>query len=171
MLLILYRAGADRDIGQYIVQIAVILRIQHLIRCRKAIITEYTHMELTYRNKPLIHIRFFLRIWLMQHPLVAASCGSRLICVYTGNDKESVLDLLIDPGQTLHVLADSVLPIRRAGPDNDKKFITLSLQYVRDLFILLCLLLYSRCCQRKFRLDQLRCREQALKCKCHDDPP
>ena len=92
-------------------------------------------MELTDRNKSLIHIRLLLRIRLMKHSLVAAAGGTRFIRVYTRDDHKFILYLLIDLRKTAHILAYSVLAVRGTRSDNYKELFALSCDDICDFFI------------------------------------
>ena len=56
MLLILYRASADRNIRQEIGQIAVIFGVQHFVSTGKAGLLYGVQMKLSYLDKSLEHI-------------------------------------------------------------------------------------------------------------------
>ena len=49
MLLVFYRSCTDSHVGEDIIQISMIIRIQHLIRCRKSAFLEYPDMHTTNR--------------------------------------------------------------------------------------------------------------------------
>lgn len=92
-------------------------------------------MELPNRHQALVHIGLFLRIGLVEHPFIAASGGPGLVGIDPGNKDQLVAHLLADPGQTLHIFAYRVLPVRRARPDDHQEFIAFPGKYRCDLFI------------------------------------
>ena len=96
MLLILYRACADRNIRQEIGQIAVIFGVQHFIRTGKAGLLYGVQMKLSYLDKSLEHIFVLCGVGLMYHTLVAFSCGTGLVRVNSRYNQYLVLYLLLN---------------------------------------------------------------------------
>ena len=91
VLLILYRASADRNIRQEIGQIAVIFGVQHFVSTGKAGLLYGVKMKLSYLDKSLKHI-----LGLMYHTLVAFTCCTGLVRVNSRYNQYLVLYLLLN---------------------------------------------------------------------------
>ena len=96
MLLILDRASADSNIRQKIGQITVVFRVEHFVRTGKSRLLDSLCMKASYLDKSLKHILFLCRVGLMYHALVAFSCCTGLVRVYSGNYQYLILYLLLN---------------------------------------------------------------------------
>ena len=156
VLLILHRTCAYRHIGQQIRQIAVILRIKHLFRAGKSCLTDHTCMHLTDRDDTGKHIFLAFRIRLVKHPLITETGCTRLVGIDSWDDEDLVLDLLVNPGQPVHIIQYRILIVRRTRSYDKQKLITLSAEDICDLRIPFFL---DRCygrIQRKLLFQRLR---------------
>ena len=126
MLLILHRAGTHGHIGQDIVQILIILGIQHLIGTGEAGLLHHPHMQLPDGDEALEHIRLMLRVRLVQHTLVALAGGAGLIGIAAGDDENFILHLLLHPAQPLHIVQHTVRMVGRAGTDDQQQALVLA---------------------------------------------
>ena len=123
VLLVLDGPGADRHIGQQVIEILVVLGIEHLVRAGQAGVADHAHVELSGRDDALEHIGLVLGIRLVQQALVAVARRPGLVGVDPGDDQDLVFDLLLDPGQPLQIIHDADLIVRGAGSDDQEELI------------------------------------------------
>ena len=121
VLLVLHRAGTHGHIGQDIVQILIILGIEHLVGTGEAGLLHHTHMQFPDGNQALEHIRLILRVRLMQHPFVALAGGTGLVGIAAGDNKNLILHLLLHPAQPLHIVQHAVRMVGRAGANDQQQ--------------------------------------------------
>ena len=171
MLLVFDRTGSDRNIGKDIGKITPVFRIKHLICCRKACLLNGTHMQLTDGYQTCQHIRFFLRVRLMEKSLVAFTGRSRFICINTRDQKKTVAYLVLNFCQSSHIITHRILIICRAGSDDHQKTIGLSCKYIFDLLISLCFYASDLFCDRILKANLLRSRKFCHKFKAHNHSP
>ena len=133
MLLVFYGTRSDRHIAEQIGQIAVIGGVEHFLRAGKAGFADDPHMQLTDGYDAVGQILFLFRVGLMKHPFVACTAGARLVGVNTGNDQQTVFDLLVHAGQAVHVFHHGVLPVRGARADQQQQTVILSRKDIGDL--------------------------------------
>ena len=119
VLLVLHGPGPHGHIGQHIVQIFVVLRVEHFIGAGEACLPQDPHMELPNGDQALQHIRGGVGVRLVEHALVACSGGPWLVGIDPGDDQQPVLHLLLDGYQPGNVIQHAVLPVCRAGPDDE----------------------------------------------------
>ena len=115
----------------------------------------------------LEHIRFFFRIWLMNHAHIALSCGSGLIGVNPGNDNQLIPRILLNLHQAVYIVANGFFIICGTGADNYQKFTAFPSKY---FFYFLVSFLFESCkfwSQWKLLSDFCRGRQQVNKCKSH----
>ena len=169
VLLILYRTRADSDVCEHIVEVLVCLGIEHLIRAGKAGLAERSHVQLADGDDTLEQVGLCARVGLMKNSLVAVAGRTRLVGVDTGDDVDTVDDLVLKPAQTRNVVDNAVLVVCRAGSDDKQETIVLAGEY---LLYLVVSLLYKRVqlvVKRKQAvfLDFLRDSELAFKNHIH----
>ena len=121
VLLVFHAAGAHGHIGQQIIQIFVILGVEHFIRAGEAGLLQHAKMHFPYGDEAVEHVGLLLRVRLVEHTLVASAGGAGLVGVHPGNDENTLLHPLRRVPQPGHVVEDAVLPIRRAGPDDEQE--------------------------------------------------
>ena len=84
----------------------------------------------------------------MDNALVAFACGAGLVGIDSRNQDQLILYLFVDTRQTVHIIADGVLVVGGAGPDDDKEFIAFSGKHITDFsiprFLYACKLLGKR---------------------------
>ena len=131
MLLVFHGAGSDGDVGQEILYIGQIFRVQHLISGGHAGLLDGAGVELAHMDKTLQHILALGGVGLVYHALVALAGGPGLVGVYSRNDDYLVLDLLLKPGKAAGVVHHGILVIRRARPDYQQELVGLPGEHVR----------------------------------------
>lgn len=130
MELVFNRPCAHRNIAQHVGQIKVVFGIKHLVRAGKARFTQRFYMQFADCDKPFEHVFACMRIGLMQHTLVAVARGTRLVGVYTRNDKDFVLHLLLHVAKPRNIVQNGVLSVRRTRAYHQNKSVVLSLENV-----------------------------------------
>ena len=136
VLLVFGRTRADRDIGQEVVEVDVILGIEHLVGGGKPALRDRPQMHLAKRDYARLNVRLVLvRIGVVQYPLVALTLGARLVGVYAWDDKDLFLDLFGKPGKAVHIVADRRLVVRRTRSDNDHQPLVVAAQDRLRLFV------------------------------------
>ena len=90
VLLILNRTCTYCYIRKQIGQIAIVLRIEHLICACHSACLDSMDVHLTDCDKSGKKVRLFFGIRLMNHTLIALSCCSRFVCINTRNDQNLV---------------------------------------------------------------------------------
>ena len=143
--LVLAGACADCGIAQQIGQIAENLRIENFLRTGQTGFFYHAHVHFADSDNTAQHILFTLGRRLVQHTLIAYADSTRLVGVQTRYDKNFVLHLFLQLGQTINIVQHSVLVIAGAGTDNQQKavilacknilysLVTLQLQQLRSL--------------------------------------
>ena len=124
--LVLYRACPDRNIGQQVGQVPVILRVQHLLRTGKTGFFDHPCVQLPDSDNPGLHVLSFFRIRLMDHSFISFSDRSGFIGIDTRNNENPVLYLFLHPRQTVHILQYRILVIRGTRTNKKKKLIAFS---------------------------------------------
>ena len=135
VLLVLHGPGSDRHIGKEIIQIFVVFRIQHLIGAGQTGLLDHAHMELSGGDNASEHIRFFLRIRLMQQALIAVSGRPGLIGVDPGDDHNMILYLFLDIGKAPQIIHDTDFIVRGAGAYDQQELIAPAGKDLSDLRI------------------------------------
>ncbi len=103
----------------------------------------------------------------MEHALVANALCARLVRIHSRNNEDLVLYLFLNFRQPCHVLKDSIFAVCRAGPDDQKKFIFLSAEDLRNLLVSFLFNLPDFLCDRKLLLQFLRNRQSSDKLHLH----
>ena len=134
-MLVFDGAGADRDIAEQIGEVAVVFRIEHLIRAGKAGFGQSAHMKFADRADPVKDIGFFVGIRLVQQPHIALTGGAGLAGIDPGDNDDLILYLFLYLCKAADVIEDGVLPVRGAGTDDKDKLIGAGLKNSFDLFI------------------------------------
>ena len=135
VLLILHGTGSDGYVGEDVLHIGPILRIEHLICRSQTTFRNRTKMHLSHGDQTLLQIRLLLRVRLVHHTLIALPCGTRLICIDSRNQDQLILDLLLDLREAGDIIADGIFIISRTGTDDDKKSVRVPCNDIFDLFI------------------------------------
>ena len=167
VLLVFHRARPHRHIAEQIVEIAVILGIQQLIGADKAGLAHHAHVELADGDDALEHIGPVLGVRLVKHALIAHAGRARLVGVDPRHDENAVLDPLLYFAQAIEIVQHAVLPVGRAGADDQQQTVVLAAE---DRLLLPQPLFVSARhlgCQRVELLDLLRDRELADKFQVH----
>ena len=135
VLLILYRTRADSDVCEHIVEVLMCLGIEHLIRAGKAGLAERSHVQLADGDDTLEQVGLCARVGLMKNSLVAVAGRTGLVGVDTGDDVDTVDDLVLKPAQTRDVVDNAVLVVCRAGSDDKQETIVLAGEYLLYLVV------------------------------------
>ena len=90
-------------------------------------------MQAANGNHALQHIGFLFRVRLMQQALITGAGGAGLVCVHSGNQYKLFRNNLLKPSQTLTIVKNRILAVRRAGADNQYHFITFPGKHIRYL--------------------------------------
>ena len=139
MLLVLHRACAHGHIAQHIRQVAVVAGIEHLIGAGKAGFIDRPHMHMPHGDQALDHIGLLRGVRLGGDALIAVAGGAGLIGVNPGHHQNLILDLFLNGNQPMDILQHRILPIRRAGADNQQDSIILAGKNICNLLVALCL--------------------------------
>ena len=123
VMLVFHRPRSDRHIGQQVLHIPPILRIEHLIGCGKPVFLNGPHLQAADGYQTRHQVRPLLRIGLECYALVSVTVGAGFVGVNARNDLHSILDLLLHAGQAADIVADRLLVVRRAGPDDNQKLV------------------------------------------------
>ena len=92
-------------------------------------------MKTANGNHTLQHIGFLFRVRLMQQALITGAGGTGLVCVHSGDQYELIKYDLLKTSQTLTIVKNRILAVRRAGADNQNHFITFPGEHISDLLI------------------------------------
>ena len=92
-------------------------------------------MHMAHGDQSLDHIRLFQRIGLGRNALIAITGRTRLIRIDAGNHQDLILDLLLHRNQAGDIVNDRILPIRRAGADDQQQPMILTGENICDLLI------------------------------------
>ena len=143
--LVLAGARANCGIAQQIGQIAENLGIENFLCTGQAGFFYHAHVHFTDSDNTTQHILFTLGRRLVQHTLIAYADSTRLVSVQTRYDKNFILYLFLQLGQTINIVQHSILIIAGARTDNQQKavilacknilysLVTLQLQQLRSL--------------------------------------
>ena len=118
VLLVLHAAGADRHIAQKVVQIFVVLRIEHLVRAYKSCLLHRAHVQFACSDDPLKEIGLRVGIRLVDQPLVAFAGRPGLVRVNAGDNEDLVLHLFPQRHKPGYIVNNALLIVSRAGPDD-----------------------------------------------------
>ena len=66
------------------------------------------------------------RVGLMHHSLIALPCGSGLVRINPGNNKDRILYLLLHGGQAVNVFTDRIFIVGGTRADDQKQAVQLS---------------------------------------------
>ena len=68
-------------------------------------------MHMSYCNNTSKHIFMAFRVWLMKHSLITCTSCTRLVCIYTWDNKDLIFDLLLHACKTVHIVNNRFLII------------------------------------------------------------
>ncbi len=160
VLLVLCRARAYSDICKHIVEIHMIVGIEHLVGCRQSALRNRAQVHLSKRDNARLNIRAtVMRVGIVQDTLVSLALGAGLIGVDTRHDEQLVLDLIGDLGKPRHVIAYRVRIICRARPDNERLALIAAVEYRFHLSVPIQLNRLKTLAERYLRLNLLRRRQ------------
>ena len=117
---------------------------------------------------PFKHVRAFFRVRLMDHAHVAFAGSPGLVGVYSGDNDQTILCLLLYFYQAAGIVTYGLLIIGRAGAYDHQKFIALSRKDFTDLLIPLALELGQLGIQGKLFPYLSGGRQLVDKCKSHN---
>ena len=89
-------------------------------------------MHFTHGNQTFDHVRRFFRIRLGGDTLIALAGSTRLICINTRNDDQTVGNILLDFCEAADIITDSVLPVCGTRSDDNEKTVIFSGDNVGD---------------------------------------
>ena len=135
VLLILHGAGAHGHIAQDVVQVFIVLGVQHLVGAGEAGLPDHPHVHLPDGNEALEHVRLVARVGLMEHALVALAGSTGLVCVAAGDDEYLLLHFLLYLPQPLHIVHDAVGIIGGAGAYYKQEPVIPAGEYLLQLYI------------------------------------
>ena len=121
MLLVFNRSCAYGNIGKQIVKIAVIFGIEHLVRTGETGFVQRAHMKLANCDNAPQQVAFSAWVGLVEHTLVAVTRCSRLVGVDTRNNKNLVLDLLLQRSKAGNIVHHAVFIVCGTGADDKNK--------------------------------------------------
>jgi hypothetical protein len=110
--LVLDRAGAHSDIGEHVLKVRVVARIEHLVRRREVGFPKRANMHLADGPDAFNNVRFSLEVRLVGHALVPDPGRARLVGVDARDNKDLVLHLGLDLRQPRNVITHRVLVVR-----------------------------------------------------------
>ena len=171
VLLVFDRARADGFVGQKVIQIAAVFRVQHFVCACEAGLFNGAHVHFADGDDAAEQVRGFIGVRLVQHALVALARGAGLIGVDAWNENEAVFHLLVHTGKAAGVFADAFFVIRRAGADDDEKFIGLSAEHGGNLFIARGFDFFDVLRDGKFGFEGCRVRQLFVNGHGHRDAP
>ena len=167
MLLVFHGAGSDGDVGQEILYIGQIFRVQHLISCGHAGLLDGADVHVTQGDDACQRVRLLLRVRLMHDALVTVAGGTGLVRVDTGDNQDLVLDLLLYRNQTAHIVADSLFIICGTGSDDGDKAVRFAGENFTDFFVSLFFYLCHMVGNRIHFTDFLGGGQLLLEIECH----
>ena len=126
MLLVFHRAGAHGHIAQDVVEVLVVLRVEHLVCAGELGLVDGTHVELAGGDDTVEGIRVAGRVGLVHQALIALTSGARLVGVDARHDHDLVLHALLQAGQAGDVVHHGVLVVCRAGADDEDDALVLA---------------------------------------------
>ncbi len=111
MLLVLHGAGADRHVGENIVNIRPVFRVEHFVRTGKAGLVDSADVHFAHGDDAGKEILAFAWIRLVDDALVAVPCGAGFVRVDPRDKDQPVLYSIVDFGEALHVLTDGIFVV------------------------------------------------------------
>ena len=115
MLLVLHGAGPHGDVGQQIVQIAVVFGVEQLVGAGEARLPQGPQMQGAHRDDALVGVGPGRGVGLVDQAHVALAAGPWLIGEDPGHDEDLVLHPLRQLPQPAQVFQHAVGVVRRAG--------------------------------------------------------
>ena len=171
MLLVFDRARAHGNVAQQVDEVLVIRGVEHLVGGEEARFLNNAQVHVADGLNAFEQVIGRLGVGVVQQALVASALGARLVGVDARNDDELVLDLLGDPGQSVHVLKHRVLAVGRARADDEYLACVLAGKDLGDLGIE-CLLFGGKLGRKRHFLADLHGdRQPAFEIHGHAGPP
>ena len=165
--LVFHGAGAHGHVGHQIRKIAHVFRVEHLIRGGEARLPHHPHVHVADCQNTLEHVRFLLRVRLMDHTHVALAGGPGFIGVNSGNNDQTVFCFFLNLDQPGRIVHHRVLVVCGTGADEHDKLIAFPCQYVFDFLIPLKLGFRQVRRQGKLLADHIRRGQLIDKCESH----
>ena len=128
-------------------------------------------MQFTDSHQTCQHVRFFLRVRLMEKAFVTLAGGSRFIGIDTRDQKQTVAHLILDFRQSSHIITYGIFIVCGAGADDHQKSVGLPCKYIFDLLISLCLHTGNLLCDRILKSNFFRSGKFCHKFKAHNHSP
>ena len=125
----------DSNITDKVIEVTMVIGVEHFVRTSEACFAERTHMKLTNGDDTLDKVGLFIGIGLVKHTLVAVSCGTGFTCVDTGNDEDLVLYFLLNIAESGDVIKNAVFAVCGAGTDDENEFVGFTCEYLFDFFV------------------------------------
>ena len=118
MLLVFDRTRAHGNIAQQVVEVLVVLRVEHLVSADEARFGHRTHMQLAHGDDAGKGVGLARGVGLMHQALVTLARGAWLVGVDARNDHDLVFDLFLHRDKAAHVIHHAVLVVGGARADN-----------------------------------------------------
>ena len=118
MLLIFDRTRAHGNIAQQVVEVLVVLRVEHLVSADEARFGHGAHMQLAHGDDASEGVGLASGVGLMHQALVALARGAWLVGVDARNDHYLVFDLFLHRDKAAHVIHHAVLVVGGARADD-----------------------------------------------------
>ena len=138
VLLIFNRSCTDGNVWKQVGEVSVVFRVEHFVGAGEVVITQSRQMKLTNGNDALVHIGLFVWVGLMEHPLVAVACRSRLVCAYAGDDNYLISHLLLYSSKAGNIFKNGLALICGAGADDKNELIGASVKNCAYLTVACC---------------------------------
>ena len=139
VLLVFDAARTDRHVRDEVGQEMMVLGIQHLVGAGEAELVDGLHMHPADGQHALDDIGIGCRVRLMEHSLVPCPCRAGLVGIDARNYDYLVLNFVLDGTQAADVIQHSVLPVGRAGADDQKELVGRAAEDVLYLPVILLL--------------------------------
>ena len=108
-----------------------------------------------------------VRLGLVEHTLVALAGGAGLVRVDAGDEHETVGKPVVEGSQPRHIVADRVLVVGRAGPDDDDELVRTPGEDIADFRVAPRLDPGDLPGERVFRLEIRGQRQLLVQLHCH----
>ena len=95
VLLVLHGTGAHGHVRQQVVQIAMVFRVEHLVRAAESVIQKRAEVELPDGDHALNQIRVSGGVWEVEHSHISFAEGARLIGIDAGDEEQPVCYFLL----------------------------------------------------------------------------
>ena len=137
MPVVFHRPRPDGHVGEQILHIAPVFRVEHFVCRGQAEFFDGTHLQPPHSDESGYQVGALFRVGLVGDALVTVTVGAGLIGVDSGYQHQPVLYLFLDPGQTADIVQHGCFIVRRTGSNDHQKLIGLAGNHIGDIPVFL----------------------------------